>query len=602
MLLGQSRVMLMLATALTLTGVGSRQASAQDSAAQLSTIEKQIQSLQAELRHMKAEMAERNRELRAAQSARNTPPPVTQVAPVMPQIPAGYALVPAAPGSAPGSVVLARAEPPPPKLPMGTFRVGAVDVQLGGYVDVSSIFRSRNEVTDLSGNFNTGIPLRNSPLYHETEFRETARSTRISGTATAHPDDETVLKAYVAIDFQGAGPSSNSVQTNGFLPRLREGFSTYDRKDLGFGVLGGQTFSLMTMNQVGIDPFRPNLPLTIDQNYVVGFNYTRQPQIRFVKSFANNQYWLAASFENPQTSYNSTAIPSTIGTLNTANPGIGGLATGSNTGTSVCSAVTTTTTTKTAVVAGKATSTSTSTSTCTTTSVAGTGNFSDDIVPDAVVKVAADYDFVHLEAVALGRVFHDRLSQLGKGESNTRITGAFGGGAIFHVIPKKFDVQVSGLAGEGIGRYGTSQFPDATIDSRGRPEPLPEWNALVGLVGHPSPIIDVYGYLGTEQVSARSYNQIVGGKLTSFGYGNPLYNNSGCEVELSPASTCVANTSGIVQGTVGAYYKFLKGSYGTMQVGAQYAYTHRSIFQGVGRTPQTDENTVLLSFRYYPFQ
>jgi hypothetical protein len=73
-------------------------------------------------------------------------------------------------------------------------------------------------------------------------------------------------------------------------------------------------------------------------------------------------------------------------------------------------------------------------------------------------------------------------------------------------------------------------------------------------------------------------------------------------VELSPASTCVANTSGIVQGTVGGYYKFLKGPYGTMQVGAQYAYTHRSVFQGLGRTPQTDENTVLLSFRYYPFQ
>ncbi len=32
------------------------------------------------------------------------------------------------------------------------------------------------------------------------------------------------------------------------------------------------------------------------------------------------------------------------------------------------------------------------------------------------------------------------------------------------------------------------------------------------------------------------------------------------------------------------------------------AYTHRSVFQGVGRTPQTDENTVLLNFRYYPFQ
>lgn len=594
MVVRSSRSALLLATAMGLTGVTSGIARAQDSASQLSSIEKQIQSLQAELRHMKAEMAQRNRELRAAQANRAAPPPVTQVAPVMPQIPAGYALVPASPGSTSGSVVLARAEPPPPKLPIGTFRVGAVDVTLGGYIDVSSIFRSRNEITDLSGNFNTGIPFRNSPLYHENEFRETARSSRISGTATAHPDDATVLKAYVAIDFQGAGPTSNSVQTNSYLPRLREAFTTYDRKDWGFGVLGGQTFSLVTMNQIGIDPFRPDLPSTIDQNYVVGFNYTRGPQLRFTKSFANNQYWLAASFENPQTSFNSTSLPSSLGTLNTTNPGTGGLATGSNSVTAVCTSVTTTT----KIVAGKATSTSV----CKTANVAGSGNFSDDIAPDIVVKAAADLSFVHLEAVALGRVFHDRLSQLGTGQSNTRIAGGAGGGAIFHIIPKKLDVQVSGLAGEGIGRYGTAQFPDATIDSRGRPEPLPEWNALVGVTAHPTPQLDAYAFLGTEQVRARYYSAVASGVTTPYGYGNPLYDNSGCEVELSPASTCVANTSGIVQGTVGGYWKFLKGPYGTMQVGAQYAYTHRSVFQGLGRTPQTDENTVLLSFRYYPFQ
>ena len=599
------RSTLLMATALSLT-VGGRAAHADPSdSGRLSAIEKQIGALQGELRRMKADLAERNRELRATReraTAAQSTPPVTQAVPIMPQIPAGYALVPASPGSAPGSVVLARAEPPPPKLPMGTFRVGAVDVQLGGYVDVSSIFRSRNEVTDLSSNWNTGIPLRYSPLYHETEFRETARSTRLSGTATAHPDDDTVLKAYVAVDFQGGGPTANSVQSNGYLLRLREGFGTYDRKDLGFGILGGQTYSLVTMNQVGIDPFRPDLPVTIDQNYNPGFNYTRGPQIRFVKSFANNQYWVAASFENPQASYTNTTIPSALGTLNVTNPGIGGLATGSNTGNTVCTAVTTTTKTTTAIVGGKPTSTSTSTSTCTTATVAGTGNFSNDVAPDGVVKAVADYDFVHLEAVALGRIFHDRLSQLGTGESNTRLAGGFGGGAIFHIVPKKFDAQISGLWGEGIGRYGASQLPDATIDSRGRPEPLPEWTALVGLVGHPSPQIDVYGYLGTEQISSRSYATDIAGKVTAYGYGNPLYNNTGCEIELSPASTCVANTSGIVGGTVGGYWKFAKGSFGTMQVGAEYAYTHRSIFQGVGRTPQTDENTVLLSFRYYPFQ
>ncbi len=87
----------------------------------------------------------------------------------------------------------------------------------------------------------------------------------------------------------------------------------------------------------------------------------------------------------------------------------------------------------------------------------------------------------------------------------------------------------------------------------------------------------------------------------AYGYGNLDYSNAGCEVELS-TEPCAANTSGIVQGTVGGYWKFPKGPYGTMQFGGQYSYTHRAVFQGVGRTPGTDENIVMLSFRYYPFQ
>ena len=587
------RSALLLATVLSLTGAALAMpcaASAQESGTSLGSIERQIQALQSELKHMKQQAAERDRELHEARQARAYVPPVSQAAPVMPQIPAGYALVPAAPGQASGSVVLARVEAPP-KLPLGTFRVGAVDVQLGGYIDASTIFRSRNEVTDLSSNFNGAIPFRISPLYHEGEFRETARGTRISAAATANPDENTKLRAYVAIDFQGGSPTSNSVQTNGFEPRLREGYLTYDRKDYGFELTAGQTFTLLTMNKVGVDPALVNLPLTIDQNYVPGFTYTRQSQVRLAKSFLQGQYWLAVSFENPQGSYSNTSIPSSLGALNVTNPGVGSLGTGSNTVVNACSAVTTT------VVAGKAVSV------CTTSATTAPGNFSDDIAPDVVVKGTADYNLAHFEAYGIGRVFHDRLSELGTGQSNTTFGGGGGASALVHIIPKVLDAQVSGLVGTGIGRYGPAQLPDATIGSNGKPATLPEYQALVGLIGHPDPKIDVYGYLGTEQIHRSYFDAENAGKLTAYGYGNPSYSNLGCEVELSPSTEpCTANTSGIVQGTVGAYYKFLKGQFGTMQFGGQYSYTHRSVFQGVGRTPQTDENIVLLSFRYYPFQ
>ena len=359
----------LLATALSLTVAAlaaPTTARAQESGTNLASIEKQIQALQAELRHMKQQAAERDRELHEARQARAYTPPATQPLSVTPQIPAGYALVPAAPGSTSGSVVLARVEQPP-KLPMGTFQVGAVSVQLGGYLDASTIFRSRNEVTDLSSNFASAIPFRNSALYHENEFRETARGTRISGTLTANPDEATRLRAFVAIDFQGGSPTSNSVQTNGFEPRIREGWLAYDRKDLGFQFVAGQAFTLLTQTKVGVDPSQVNLPITIDQNYVPGFTYTRQSQVRLAKSFLHDQYWLAVSFENPQGSFSQTSIPSSLGTLNLTNPGVGSLGTGSNTTVNACTAVSTT------IAAGKATSV------CTTSAATATGNFSDDI-------------------------------------------------------------------------------------------------------------------------------------------------------------------------------------------------------------------------------
>ena len=98
---------------------------------------------------------------------------------------------------------------------------------------------------------------------------------------------------------------------------------------------------------------------------------------------------------------------------------------------------------------------------------------------------------------------------------------------------------------------------------------------------------------GTEQVSRRSFAS--GGK--GYGYGSPLYVNTGCYVELS-ASPCQANTSGVVEGTVGAWWRFLKGNYGT----AQYEYLRRQVFSGVCGSKGTDDNVVLISLRYLPFQ
>jgi hypothetical protein len=186
---------------------------------------------------------------------------------------------------------------------------------------------------------------------------------------------------------------------------------------------------------------------------------------------------------------------------------------------------------------------------------------------------------------------------IGSGHGNTTLAGGGGAAALLPIIPNILDFRASVLAGYGIGRYGSGQLADAAIKPDGSPAPIPEVQALVGLTGHPLPEVDLYGYVGTERASQTSYT--VGGK--GFGYGSPLFTNTGCFTELSPA-TCTGNTRSLTQGTIGGWWRFLHGNFGTMALGAQYSYTKREAFNGIGGAPSGDDNMVLLSFRYLPFQ
>ena len=154
---------------------------------------------------------------------------------------------------------------------------------------------------------------------------------------------------------------------------------------------------------------------------------------------------------------------------------------------------------------------------------ASTNNYSADVAPDIIGKIAFDPSFAHFEAYGVARFMRDRVSQTGSGSNSTIVGGGGGAGAVVHLIPALLDLQGSFLAGDGIGRYGSAQLPDAVVGANGQPEALPEIEALVGLVGHPDPAVDVYGYIGTEQISARYFAADSKGTLTGYGYGSPLY-------------------------------------------------------------------------------
>ncbi len=554
--------------------------SANDSTLQrMNSIESQIKSLQDQLRDMRRDLASRDSQLRAAQrdaSRAREEAQRAQTAASRPAAAPSYAQGQTATGqtaigqtstgqlqggvpnlSGPAQITAGQqnASTTPETLPMGTFRIGGVTVQLGGFIEAAGIFRTRNEVADIGSNFNTGIPFPQSALYHENEFRGSARQSRLSLLIQGDVDQNQRLAAYFETDFQGSAPTANSVESNSYNLRLRQAYGTYDNSAWGFHFLGGQAWSLLTPQKFGITPRQEDIPLTIDAQYVAGFNWTRQPELRFVGDFLDHKLWAGLSLESPQavffTGPNGTG--SLNGTVNSSNPGGSGFSSGTN--------------------------------------------YSDDIAPDIIGKVAWDPGYGHYEAYGLLRFLHDRVSVVGDGNNHTVAAGGGGVATVIPIIKGALEFHGNALAGYGIGRYGSAQLPDATFSQTGAPVPLPEVIAMGGLVSHPIQPVDLYAYVGTEQVRGRSFSE--NGK--GYGYGSPLYVNTGCYVELSTAS-CQANTSSIVEGTLGGWWRFLHGSYGTAQVGAQYEYLRRNVFDGVGGSKGTDDNVVLVSFRYMPFQ
>jgi hypothetical protein len=483
---------------------------------------------------------------------------------------------------------IAAAPPPPPDkgpiLKAPTLAVtDKVKVTVGGFIAAESVWRQRNEVADIGSNFGA-IPYPFSPLYHENEFHGTARQSRISLLVEGAIDPQQQLAGYYETDFLGAGNTSNYNQSNSWAPRLRQAYATYDNMDWGIHVLAGQAWSLLTQNQVGITPRKENIPLTIDASYVDGFNYTRNWQVRFVKDFGP-QVWLGVSVESAATIVNASTATAPAGTGGAFASGgiVNGFVTNfANPGGSFLTGATITT----------------------------------DQAPDVIEKAAFDPGWGHYEVLALQRFFTDStlscapgpcvansVAQTGTTATRSAFGWGVGGSVLLPLVPKMLEFTGSVLYGQGIGRYGAGQLPDVTISSSGSFTPLTGLQAMIGLVGHPTPGLDLYAYAGLEQVDAKFSNS----GTTLLGYGNPGFSNVGCTF-ATPSSfagatptNCIANNRRLEQITVGFWQNLYRGDYGRVAAGAQYEYIRRQAFAGLGGAPSTDDNIVMTSLRWYPY-
>jgi hypothetical protein len=57
-----------------------------------------------------------------------------------------------------------------------------------------------------------------------------------------------------------------------------------------------------------------------------------------------------------------------------------------------------------------------------------------------------------------------------------------------------------------------------------------------------------------------------------------------------------------MEATMGAWYRFFKGKYGTVQGGLQLAYSRVNAWSGNGGAPNTSLSEIFMDFRYLPFQ
>ena len=519
-----------------------------------------------------------------------------------------------------------------------TLHYKGITITPGGFVAAETVTRQRAAESSINTPF-TGIPYQGNALAHINESDFTARQSRLSLLAEGKAGP-VKLTGYYEADFLGTGVTSNNRQSNSYVMRQRV---LYGQAALTSGWIftGGQQWSLVTEDRLGITNRTEVLPMTIDSQYQVGFAWARQYGMRVVKDFGG-KFALGLSVEAPQatiggrgfsaitTTDQGKATVTTVGNAFVDGPGAGG----------------------------------------------GLLNFSDTTgysfnkSPDIIFKAAADPGWGHYEVYGIFSAFRNRVYPCGVAGTNandtnppatptaitcavngstssssagafndTKTGGGIGGVVRLPVAGKKAEFAVQGAYGDGIGRYGSAQIADLTLKPDGTQGLIRTAHGLGELVLHPNRKLDIYADFGGEygwREAFNGYDTIAIVKTPSIpatattsavpatttttiklnqigGYGSPFANNSGCSTENPPTNqltpsgggTCAGDTRLIVEGTLGFWHKIFQGDKGGLRWGIQYSYFSKMGWSGDNNTggpgisPKAVDNMIWTSFRYY---
>ena len=178
------------------------------------------------------------------------------------------------------------------------FHIGGADFTPGGFMDFATAWRSTNIGSGVATSF-AGVPMSNTAAGRIQEFRSSAANSRVTLTITENPTKNLLVTGYVEADFYGNQPTNLFVTSNANTFRMRHFWASAAKGK--WEVLGGQTWTLLTPNRVGITPVSSNVFVTLgeDSNYMTGLIWGRPGQLR-VTYHANKNWTIAAAVENPE--------------------------------------------------------------------------------------------------------------------------------------------------------------------------------------------------------------------------------------------------------------------------------------------------------------
>ncbi len=480
-----------------------------------------------------------------------------------------------------------------------TLHYKGITIQPVAFFALEGVWRQRSVNSDINTPFNT-IPFPSANEGHVSELNFSGRQSRLGALFTGNAGTYH-LAGYFEADFLGTGTSSNNNQSNSYVFRQRQIWGQAENAH-GLRVTGGQMWSLVTEDARGTDNRTEVLPNTVDPQYMVGFNWTRQPGIRLQQRFGDPKtgtFTLALAAEQAQIT-NFTASSTVSAAIPTNFFFAGG---GQNGGLYNAAA---------------------------NTSGANLATYANNVAPDALVKGAFDLPHLHVEVGGIARFLRDYYFPITGTATTTAGVSSYTtaspyqsntatGGGVFGAIrflSKYTDVGVEAMGGPGVGRYGSAQLADATIKPNGTLEPIRNYHGLFSLVTHEGKNLDIYGYYGGEYAQRTVYTVTTGAFAgDTIGYGPRNLNDAGCyNLPLNPGSStggndtaqsCASPTRYIQEGMFGFTYRLVNSPvYGRLQYQVTYSYLQRNSWSGVSGTsafpsPRALDNMVHMGMRYY---